>query len=176
MKNKMIAALAGAVLAASAGAASAGTLTNASVSLSNSNVSQPTNVTARYTAATALTTDDNLLIVRFTGLLLVNGACGADITITVNAAPLSTAGLGYCDVFSGAEMQLRLGAGQSVPAGAVVQIVLNQSRATTTAVTGTYSAPTFRTADLAGTTIDAPRDRADLLHRRPSRPPRADPG
>lgn len=161
MKNKMIGVVAGAVLAASAGAASAGTLTSASVSLSNSAVSQPTAVTIRYTTATALTTGDNLLISNFNGLTLVNGACGADVTVTVNALPHATGPI--CSLYGANAIQINLGPLQSVPAGAVVEISIAQTRVTTTAITGTYATANFRTALSSGVAIDTPATQPTYL-------------
>lgn len=161
MKNKMIAAIAGAILAASAGAASAGTLTSASVSLSNTAASQPTAVTIRYTTATALTAGDNLLISNFDGLTLVNGACGATVTVTVNGLPHTPGSI--CAIYNANAIQINLDPLQSVPAGAVVEISIAQTRATTTAITGTYATTNFRTALSSGVAIDIPAPQPTYL-------------
>ncbi|WP_333590537.1 IPTL-CTERM sorting domain-containing protein [Brevundimonas sp.] len=154
MKNKMIGVIAGAVLAASAGAASAGTLTNASVTLSNSATSQPTGVTIRYTTATALTAGDNLLISNFNGLTMVDGVCGATVTITVNGLPHTPGSI--CAIYSASAIQINLDPLQSVPAGALVEISIAQTRVTTSATPGLYATVMFRTALSTGVAIDTP--------------------
>ncbi|MGX1587656.1 hypothetical protein [Brevundimonas diminuta] len=88
--KKTIAALVGATVVLAANAASARVLTNLSVSLSDSRVSRPTDVTIRYTTATTLDAPSlrrNLLIATFGSLAMTDGDCGADVTFTVNGRP-----------------------------------------------------------------------------------------
>lgn len=152
MKNKIIGVVAGAVLAASAGAASAGTLTNASVTLSNTATSQPTGVTIRYTTATALIPGDNLLYTTFNGLTMVDGLCGATVTATANGLPVSAGPL--CQIFSANAIQFNLAPGQSVPAGALVVISVDQTRVTTSATPGLYATVALQSVTSVGAPID----------------------
>jgi hypothetical protein len=157
--KKMIAAFVGATMALAANAASAGVLTNVSVSLSDSRVSQPTDVTIRYTTATTLDTPSlrtNLLLAEFSGLVITNGSCGADVTFTVNGTPLAPGALDYCSVWNGNNVQFRLATGESVAAGSNVEIVIDSARVTTTATSGSYGAAAFKTATDGGATVDAP--------------------
>jgi|ThiBiot_300_plan_2_1041538.scaffolds.fasta_scaffold08888_2 hypothetical protein len=157
--KKTIAALVGATVVLAANAASAGVLTNVSVSLSDSRVSRPTDVTIRYTTATTLDAPSlrrNLLIATFGGLAMTDGDCGADVTFTVNGAPLAPAALSQCSVWGGNNVQFRLAAGASVAAGSNVEIVIDSARVTTTATSGLYGATTFRTAMDSGAPIDTP--------------------
>lgn len=164
MKHLISAAALAAALSLSAAAASAGTLTNVSVTLSDTRPSQPTAVTVLYTTATVLTGSaqagygDYLFVANgFNGLTFTQGACGSDVTITVDGAPLPINTLQSCQLTSfPVRPQIQLKPGQTIPAGSNIRIVFNSNRATTSATLGTYSTNLFRTAIYVGNIIDQP--------------------
>jgi len=157
--KKIVAAAAATALSLAASSALAGTLTNVSVSLSNNRVSQPTDVTIRYTLATTLDADDgrnNLLIAEFSGLDMTNGSCGSDITFRVGGVPMAPSIFNHCDIYAGKSVQFRLGSGGLIPAGSNVEIVIDKARVTTKATPGSYSAGRFQTAFGSGVALDEP--------------------
>lgn len=150
----LLAATAASVIA---GAASAGTLTNASVTLSASDVSTPTTVTTAYTTATEMGTglNSNILIASFAGLALSAGNCSnGEVTVSVGGTPLVGA-FPICTLFSGNSIQISLPTGVTVPAGSNVVVAIPNTRASTGPTIGTYSA-TLRTAQSSGTAVDTP--------------------
>lgn len=160
-KKMIAAAVTAAALSMAASTAMAGTLTNVSVALSDSRVSQPTDVTIRYTIAIALDANDgrnNLLIANFDGLDMTNGSCGSDVKFTVNGATLPLSAFNHCDIYSGKSVQFRLGAGGFIPAGSNVEIVIDKARVTTNATPGSYGAAKFQTAFGSGDALDEPAD------------------
>ncbi len=164
MKHMFPATLAAAALTLTATAAFAAPMTDVSVTLSDTRPSQPTGVTIRYTTATAISGGaqagygDYLFVANeFGGVTLTEGACGADVAITINGAPLAVNDLEQCQIAVVSRwLQIQLSPGQAIPAGSVVQIVLNSNRATTSATPGTYSTVYFRTAIYVGNIIDEP--------------------
>ena len=148
MKKMIAAAVTGAALSMAASVAVAGTLTNVSVSLSDSRVSQPTDVTIRYTTATDLDTpsqNTNLLMADFGGLTLADGACAGDATVKIDGVALLPGQLDLCSFWNGKSVQFRIAPGEVVPAGSNVEIIIDKARVTTTATAGSYATVGFRT-------------------------------
>ena len=141
-----------------ASAASAGTLTNTSVTLSGSSVSSPSTVTTAYTIATAMDgsgSNTNILIATFSGLALVNGNCtNGEVTVSVGGTPIVGA-FPICVLYSGNSIQISVPAGVTVPAGSNVSVFIPNTRVSTGPTAGTYSA-NIRTAQANGATVDAP--------------------
>ncbi|MFC5345120.1 IPTL-CTERM sorting domain-containing protein [Brevundimonas staleyi] len=164
MKHLIPAAIAAAALSMTAAAASAGTLTNVSVTLSDNRVSQPTDVTIRFTTATVLTggaipfAGNSLFVTSgMGGLDLVAGPCGSDIVVRIDGAVLPGSALEDCQISPvSLWVQIQLKHGTTVAAGSNVEIVIDRSRATTSATGGVYSTNIFRTATQGGIIIDAP--------------------
>lgn len=149
--------LAAAAASLIAGAASAGTLTNASVTLSTSNVSTPTTVAAAYTTETAMGTgqNTNIIIASFPGLVFSNGTCtNGEVSVSVGGTPISGT-YPICGLFGGNSVQVSLPTGVTVPASSDVVVTIPSSRASTGATFGTYSA-SIRTAASSGAAIDVP--------------------
>ena len=139
-----------------ASAASAGTLTNTSVTLSSSSVSSPSTVTTAYTIETAMGGgNSNILIATYPGLAFVNGTCtNGEVTVSVGGTPIVGA-FQICVLFSGNSIQISLPAGVTVPAGSNVSVFIPNTRVSTGPTAGTYSA-NIRTAQSTGATVDAP--------------------
>lgn len=164
MNTKMIvAALAGAALSMAASTASAGTLTNVSVTLSDNRVSQPTDVTVRFTTATALSGgatpgygDYVFVTNRFEGITMVTGPCNGDVVVRIDGVALPASALDNCMLTISGFVQVQLKPGQSVPAGSDVEITVDKARMTTTSVSGIYATQIFRTAIYVGNIIDSP--------------------
>lgn len=149
-------------LAVAAGSAYAGTLTNASVTLSNAAPSSATTVTLRYTTETLLdgsTGNNNLLIATFPGLTLTNdlllAACPSSITVTANSIDISN-GFNICATYGTDSIQLRLAPGQTVAAGSQIVVTIDSTRVATSSTAATYTASAFRTSTNGGATIDSP--------------------
>lgn len=135
----------------------AGTLTNASVTLSTSAVSTPTTVTTAYTIETEMGvgSNTNILIATFPGLSLSNGNCtNGEVTVSVGGTPVVGA-FPICGLYSGTSLQVSLPAGVTVPAGSAVVVTIPNTRALTGPTFGSYSAD-LRTADAQGGAIDTP--------------------
>lgn len=140
-----------------AGTASAGTLTNASVTLSGSEVSTPTTVTAAYTTETAMGSgaNSNILIANFAGLAFSGGACtNGEVTVSVGGTPL-VGSFPICGLYSGNSIQISLPTGVTVAAGSNVVVTIPNTRASTGPTLGTYSV-NLRTAQSSGTAVDTP--------------------
>ncbi|WP_298158455.1 IPTL-CTERM sorting domain-containing protein [Brevundimonas sp.] len=147
-------------LAFIAGSAQAGTLTNVSVTLSNTATSSPTTLTLNYTIATAMdgTTNNTLLIAGFPGLVMVDGtenACPTSIIVSANGTDISS-NLSRCRIFGGNSVLLRLAPGASVPANAAIVVTIANTRVTTSSTPGTYTANPFCTRDTGADCIDEP--------------------
>lgn len=158
MNTKMIVAgLAGAALSMAASAASAGTLTNVSVTLSDNRVSQPTDVTIRYTTETAVTGGNYMFVThRFGGLTMATGACAGDVVVTVNGATLPATDLDDCKLTVTGWLQIQLQPGRTVPANAAVVIVVDKARMTTSSTPGTYQTQMLNSRTPGGFAIDSP--------------------
>jgi hypothetical protein len=151
-------ALLGAVAASFiAGSASAGTLSNASVTLSASNVSTPTTLTVAYTTETAMGSgsNTNILIAAFPGLALSDGACtNGEVAVSVGGTPLVGA-FPICGLYNGNSIQISLPSGVTVPSGSNVVVTIPSTRASTGPTLGSYSA-NMRTAQSSGVAVDTP--------------------
>ena len=160
MKKPITAAALVAALSIAATAAMAGTLTNVSVTLSDSRVSQPTDVTIRYTTATDLDTpsqNTNLLMAEFGGLTFTNGDCAGDATVKIDGVALLPGQLDICSFWGGKSVQFRIAPGEIVPAGSNVEITIDKARVTTTATAGSYATIGLRTTrDNDNPVVDTP--------------------
>lgn len=164
MKQLIPATLAAAALSMAATTASAGTLTNVSVTLSNTRVSQPTDITIRFTTQTALTGGSSVYQSNYLfatngmrGLNLISGPCGSDITVRVGGVPFPNSKLDDCQISAvSLWVQIQLKTGENIPANSDIEIFIDKSRATTSATPGVYSTNIFRTMTPSGNIIDAP--------------------
>lgn len=160
MKHKATLPVLAALLSLTATSAFAGTLTNASLTLSNTAPSQPTELNIEFTTATALdgsTLSNNLFYGRLDGLGIQTGTnlCGSTIIVTVNDAPFAGPFSG-CYTFSSNGVQIILSATQTVATNSKVKIRVDQSLVTTPAAAGTYTPAKFATQLSSGTVLDAP--------------------
>lgn len=164
MKHLIPAVIAAAALSMAATSASAGTLTNVSVTLSNTSVSQPTDITIRFTTQTALTGGSSVFQSHYLfatngmrGLNLISGPCSSDITVRVGGVLFPNSKLEDCQISAvSLWVQIQLKTGENIPANSDIEIFIDKSRATTSATPGVYSTNIFRTMTPSGNIIDAP--------------------
>lgn len=161
MKKMIAAAVTAAALSMAASAAMAGTLTNVSMTLSNTAPSQPTDINIQFTTATVLDSSglaDNLFYAQLGSGLVISDAtdlCASTITVTVNNSPVPGA-YGACQTFAPQGVQIALPANTVVAAGSVVKIKIDKTLVTTSSTLGTYSPTMFRTGTSGGGIVDAP--------------------
>ncbi len=139
-------------------AAHAGTLTNVDITLSNTVVSSPTSVTMSYTTATTLTggtNNNNLLRAVLTGVTFGAASCGPNLVVTADGTNINSR-LNFCQTFGAGGIQLRLAPGETISAGAEIEVTLASSVVTTGAAPGVYPVSFFFTATDGGAAIDSP--------------------
>jgi hypothetical protein len=162
MSKIIAAAVAGAALSMAASTATAGTLTNVSMTLSNTAPSQPTDVNIQFTTASPLDgsgMQNNLFYARLDNGLAVNNAtdlCSSTITVTVDDSPLPGTYF-QCQTFAPDGIQISLPGNQTVAANSVIKIKIDKTLVTTSATPGTYTPSVFRTMNSIGIPIDAPQ-------------------
>lgn len=160
LKLMLVVALAMAMLAP---AATAGTLTNVSLSVADSAVGASSNITIAYTTATALSANQQLLYATLpAGFVLTNsftaGFCAANMTLTLDGTPTAITGGGInsdiCGTFSGNSVQINTGI--AIAAGTVVSVTINSSIAQNPSTPGVKTMTLFRTGTQGGAAIDTP--------------------
>ncbi|WP_426043080.1 IPTL-CTERM sorting domain-containing protein [Brevundimonas sp. TWP2-3-4b1] len=143
------------------------TLTDVSIVLSNQTASQPTDVVITYRTAATLVgagggAGDYLLnfAVGVQGLTLAaqSNCLPGSVSVTIGGAPLAGT-LHRCSISgnpSVSELNLILGAGQTVSAGSLIEVTIRSSAASAGPTPGTYSPSTFRTIYNSSTEVGTP--------------------
>lgn len=158
MTKKMIAAaITGAALSMAASAAAAGTLTDATVTLSSNGLSQPTAITATYTIVAPLDPDEFILVLQlpadFTSIIsFVQPNC-TGVTLTINNVVQTFGASDPCAVFTHGSVYVRT----PVPVGNgdMVAVHLASTLFRTPPTPGVKTFTQFHTADIGSTPVDS---------------------